>query len=41
MQTFGMKKISIDLDDPNSCTSSLETMLIEIILVLKYINYLP
>jgi hypothetical protein len=41
MQTFGMKKISIDLDGPNTSTSSMETMHAEIIHASKYVNVLP
>jgi hypothetical protein len=36
-----MKKISAYLADSNRCTSSLETMPIEIIFVSKYVNALP
>jgi hypothetical protein len=41
MQTFGIKKISIDLDGPNTSTSSMETMHAEITHALKYVNALP
>jgi len=40
MHTFGMKKISIDVDDPNTPTSSMEIMLIEITHASKYVNVL-
>jgi hypothetical protein len=40
MHTFGMKKILIDLDGPNTPTSSMETMPIEITLASKYVNVL-
>ncbi len=41
MHTFGMKKISTDLNNLNTSTSSMETMPIEITLALKYVNVLP
>jgi len=40
MQTFGMKKISTNLDGPNTSTSSMETMPIEITHASKYVNVL-
>jgi hypothetical protein len=41
MQTFGMKKISTDLDSINTSISSMETMSIEITPISKYVNALP
>jgi hypothetical protein len=40
MHTFGMKKISTDLDSLNTSTSSMETMPIEITFALKYVKVL-
>jgi hypothetical protein len=41
MQTFGMKKISINLDGLNTSISSIETMHNEITPASKYVNALP
>jgi hypothetical protein len=41
MQTFGMKRISTDLDGPNTSISSMETMHTEITPTSKYVDVLP
>jgi hypothetical protein len=40
MHTFGMTKISTDLDHPNTSTSSMETIPTEITFASKYVNVL-